>query len=194
VNAYELAEKIESMADAAEVQTSEAHAKWHRDIADMLRQQADRIAELEKVIQLNNEVLKPMLIDCIKRNLSVIDANLFFAKYDSVRGTKERITPQTKPLSEPVAWIRNGDDQLSLVKEKDDGYMVWKPLYLAPQTKPHPKCDEACMYLCTAKPLSDEEICKLFNEHTGLGVNQKEALQADLIVFARAIEERHGIK
>ena len=48
MNAYELADEIESMADAAEVQTSEAHAKWHRDIANMLRQQADRIAELEK--------------------------------------------------------------------------------------------------------------------------------------------------
>ena len=44
------------------------------------------------------------------------------------------------------------------------------------------------------KPLSDEEICKIYVENTGLGVNQKEALQADLIVFARAIEERHGIK
>ena len=29
----------------------------------------------------------------------------------------------------PVAWIRSGDDQLSLVKGKSDGYMIWKPLY-----------------------------------------------------------------
>jgi len=42
----------------------------------------------------------------------------------------------------PVAWIRSGDDQLSLVKGKNDGYMVWKPLYTAPQIK----------------ELSDEEI------------------------------------
>ena len=48
---------------------------------------------------------------------------------------KDRIAELEKQ-SEPVAWIRSGDDQLSLVKEKDDGYMVWKPLYLAPQTKP----------------------------------------------------------
>jgi hypothetical protein len=35
----------------------------------------------------------------------------------------------------PVAWIRSGDDQLSLVKGPDDGYMVWKPLYAKPQVK-----------------------------------------------------------
>ncbi|CAB4121479.1 hypothetical protein UFOVP11_62 [uncultured Caudovirales phage] len=37
------------------------------------------------------------------------------------------------------------------------------------------------------KKLTDEEICKIFNEHTGLGIHQKEADKADLIVFARAI-------
>jgi hypothetical protein len=35
--------------------------------------------------------------------------------------------------------------------------------------------------------LTDEEICKIFNEHTGLGIHQKEADKADLLVFARAI-------
>jgi hypothetical protein len=34
----------------------------------------------------------------------------------------------------PVAWIRSGDDQLSLVKGEDDGYMVWKPLYTSPHS------------------------------------------------------------
>ena len=34
--------------------------------------------------------------------------------------------------NEPVAWIRSGDDQLSLVKGEDDGYMFWKPLYTHP--------------------------------------------------------------
>ena len=41
-----------------------------------------------------------------------------------------------QPEQEPVAWIRSGDDQLSLVKVEDDGYMVWKPLYTAPPSKP----------------------------------------------------------
>ena len=37
------------------------------------------------------------------------------------------------------------------------------------------------------RELTDEEICKIFNEHTGLGIHQKEADKADLLVFARAI-------
>jgi hypothetical protein len=37
------------------------------------------------------------------------------------------------------------------------------------------------------RDLTDEEICKIFNEHTGLGIHQKEADKADLLVFARAI-------
>ena len=113
MNAYELADKLQ-----------ELDAKLHLIVlfksAQMLRQQADRIAELEK-------------------------------------------------QGEPVAWIRSGDDQLSLVKEKDDGYMVWKPLYLAPQTK----------------PLSDEEIDKIIYSVDWA---------YDPVLLARAIEERHGIK
>jgi hypothetical protein len=48
--------------------------------------------------------------------------------------------------NEPVAWIRSGDDQLSLVRGKDNGYMIWKPLYTHP-----------------AKTLTDEEIIELFD-------------------------------
>jgi len=39
--------------------------------------------------------------------------------------------------NEPVAWIRSGDSQLSLVREKDDGYMIWKPLYTHQYERPH---------------------------------------------------------
>ena len=49
--------------------------------------------------------------------------------------------------NEPVAWIRDGDDQLSLVRQKDDGYMVWKPLYTHP-----------------VKELTDEEILEVIKE------------------------------
>ena len=41
-----------------------------------------------------------------------------------------------QPEQEPVAWIRSGDDQLSLIKGENDGYMIWKPLYTAPPSKP----------------------------------------------------------
>ena len=43
------------------------------------------------------------------------------------------------------------------------------------------------LYTHPVKELTDEEICKIFNEHTGLGIHQKEADKADLLVFARAI-------
>ena len=121
MTAYELAEKAQGLAYEIPADWSSGEPKnVATDIANMLRQQADRIAELEK-------------------------------------------------QGEPVAWIRSGDDQLSLVKEKDDGYMVWKPLYLAPQTK----------------PLSDEEIDKIIYSVDWA---------YDPVLLARAIQERHGIK
>jgi hypothetical protein len=50
------------------------------------------------------------------------------------------------------------------------------------------KLDEGTpLYTHPVKELTDEEICKIFNEHTGLGIHQKEADKADLLVFARAI-------
>lgn len=115
MNAYELADRI-----------AELEKKLQESALDYISvcSQADehyaRVQESEKVIQLNNEVLKPMLIDCIKRNLSVIDANLFFAKYDSVRGTKERITPQTKTLTNDE--IREIGDECEL---KNNGILNW---------------------------------------------------------------------
>jgi hypothetical protein len=114
MNAYELADRLTTPRSSGE----EAMLVINHAIP-MLRQQADRIAELEK-------------------------------------------------QGKPVAWIRSGDDQLSLVKEKNDGYMVWKPLYLSPQTK----------------PLSNEEIWDIWNKN-GIEVPYE---------FAKAIEERHGIK
>ncbi len=55
--------------------------------------------------------------------------------------------------------------------------------------KPHPKCDKACMYLCQTKPLSNDEIDKLADEYLSDYFNMQETIN-----FARAIEERHGIK
>jgi hypothetical protein len=140
MTAYELAE-IMTVHDESRI--------WEHglEIANMLRQQADRIAELEgEVSHLKH----------INKNWSISEG-----------WALQRIAELEKQ-SEPVAWIRSGDDQLSLVKEKDDGYMVWKPLYLAPQTK----------------PLSDEEIISMF-EHPD---------DFSCIEYARVIEERHGIK
>ena len=64
----------------------------------------------------------------------IIDAN----------NLNQNIGQFVKPTNEPVAWIRDGDDQLSLVRQKDDGYMVWKPLYTH-----------------SVKELTDEEIIEI---------------------------------
>ena len=60
--------------------------------------------------------------------------------------------------------------------------------------KPHPKCDKACMYLCQTKPLSDEEIWELHQEHIDEIPCGHSMKTIGFVEFARAIEERHGIK
>ena len=69
--------------------------------------------------------------------------------------------------NEPVAWIRSGDDQLSLVKGEDDGYMVWNPLYTHP-----------------AKTLTDDEILELTKDST---IFEYREFDDDMVRFARAI-------
>lgn len=53
--------------------------------------------------------------------------------------------------------------------------------------KPHPQCDEACMFLCQAIPLSDGELKLLINKYVA------QDSTCDAHEFARAIEEAHGI-
>ena len=119
MNAYELAEIVDKWA------YSES-AEYLTDAANMLRQQADRIAELEK-------------------------------------------------QGEPVAWMEYIQDEEWEVwyiepTNLPEGHS-YKPLYLAPQTK----------------PLSDEEIKEVW-------IKRPANTAEDVIKFARAIEERHGIK
>jgi hypothetical protein len=47
MNANELADVIDKLADAAELQTSHSHAEWHRNIADFIRQQQAEIEALK---------------------------------------------------------------------------------------------------------------------------------------------------
>ena len=56
--------------------------------------------------------------------------------------------------NEPVAWM-NVEGQFN----KKETWLFPIPLYTHPvKDKPHPKCDEACMYLCQMRELTDEEI------------------------------------
>jgi hypothetical protein len=89
--------------------------------ANVIRFQADRIAELEHM----------------NKNWSISESLAL-----------QRIAELEKASSKPVAWIRNGDDQLSLVKEKDDGYMQWKPLYTHSHKELSDEEIETIMYKC----------------------------------------------
>jgi len=92
--------------------------------------------------------------------------------------------------NEPVAWMYerpNGASKLSFVKEK----MLWEdmteiPLYTHPAKtltdKPHPKCDEACMYLCKMREITDEEKWKLWGECPNGLVYDRVMMFADLVL------------
>ena len=126
MNAYELAEALEK---GELIEFFEKHTQFWKvavvkDSATILRQQANRIAELEK-------------------------------------------------QGEPVAWMEYIQDEEWEVwytepTDLPEGHS-YKPLYLAPQTK----------------PLSDEEIDSIIYSVDWA---------YDPILLARAIEERHGIK
>ena len=124
MTAYELADELQKHG-----LNGDNHGLFNKRIQNMLRQQADRIAELEN-------------------------------------------------KSKPVAWMEYIQDEEWEVwyTEPTDlpkGHF-YKPLYLAPQTK----------------PLSDEEIIEIFNQIWNDGGNTNGVMHR----FARAIEERHGIK
>ena len=77
--------------------------------------------------------------------------------------------------NEPVAWmIIDVDNGKSLQFEENKFSEINIPLYTAPQTK----------------PLSDEEIIKIRQATKATTAEN----WADTLAFARAIEERHGIK
>ena len=156
MNAYELADYIQ--------ENYVTNGNDIEKLANMLRQQADRIAELEKQLDLHKN-----------------------AHHKCVEIMQEK-------HSEPVAWMQmhhkdNIPTKFSPVKVWEDDI----PLYTTPQTK----------------PLSDEEIEQFAKRKANqilmdlLMPDVGEPKKIDwnigctnqhLVNFARAIEERHGIK
>jgi hypothetical protein len=92
-----------------------------------------------------------------------------------------RLVEELDKQGKPKAWIRE-DGVIAFFKQKeiDDQGFKWQPLYLAPQTK----------------PLSDEEITFLWHKSMGLAISDENLKNniSHASIFARAIEERHGIK
>lgn len=98
-----------------------------------------------------------------------------------------RLVEELDKQSEPVAWIiqsKYGTPQLNWdarYRVRYDSTVVKQasiPLYTTPQTK----------------PLSDEEIWELHQEHIDEIPCGHSMKTIGFVEFARAIEERHGIK
>jgi len=153
-------------------------------LEEIIKQQADRIAELEKGLELVKDAYCARDSECrqLKDRIAELEKDLHMTE----RHYERLCTGQNKPekfwsntpsfadqfkQSEPVAWMSSVNGETVYVGyEPADGYLAI-PLYTAPQTK----------------PLSDEEIIKLF---WGASWGTDE----DVVKFVRAIEERHGIK
>jgi hypothetical protein len=71
--------------------------------------------------------------------------------------------------NKPVAWMSQGGDVTrSKAYFEEMGFKDLIPLYTHPvKDKPHPKCDEACMYLCQMRELTDEEIMEVATINLG---------------------------
>ena len=134
MNAYELADELQKHG-----LNGDNYGLFNKRIQNMLRQQADRIAELEQ-------------------NLSAYIVELELHK---------AMIQDLEKQSEPVAWM-SPDGKVS----QTEGKLFYIPLYTTPQTK----------------PLSDEEIKAIAAQ------NRTDLSIPAYISFARAIEERHGIK
>ena len=59
--------------------------------------------------------------------------------------------------------------------------------------KPHPQCDEACMFLCQSTPLNDDEISEILDKH-GFNEVQIAGEYINIVGLIRDIEKAHGIK
>ena len=112
MNAYELAKELDACFTRADWNVLEA--------ATMLRQQADRIAELEKAVKDALEI-----------------------------GIAEGFIKAHKTSAEPVAWMIQYKDRHKFVFEKplnSEHILACEPLYTTPQTKPLTE-QEALEYL-----------------------------------------------
>jgi hypothetical protein len=170
MNAYELADEFDWM-------TEEKIVQWCNDVVNMLRQQADRIAELEKTIQDGIQAFG-------KVQDQMLDNKFAFPRWSKEKEMFDSWVSHEKQSVEPVAWIKKdtliflgnyefGSITIQVQKQKDDEFDI--PLYTTPQIK----------------ELSDEEIEKLQAEHTEKGhfadtLNVKD--------FARAILKKASEK
>ena len=96
-------------------------------------------------------------------------------------------------MNKPVAWmyrVNNSFNTFSTIEPPDDAYDegTLVPLYTHPvKDKPHPKCDEACMYLCQMRELTDEEIMEIVADKYEKGHGRYIDTKLFFVEFAKAI-------
>ena len=158
-------------------------------LEEISKQQADRIAELEKqcealadeyAIQVNEVCKLSYEIENLKAGL-LSHNDIYPAKDESFDRTASHMANEYVSHYEPTAWINH------IKQTGGDFYELnvsgrGEPLYRhPPQTK----------------PLSDEEIEQIAKQHLAAHaqfIGAGEVCYEGEIEFARAIEERHGIK
>ena len=95
--------------------------------------------------------------------------------------------------TKPVAWmdeetgcfVYSQYDYDDLDEHGKDGLI---PLYTHPvKDKPHPKCDEACMYLCRMRELTDEEIMEIVADKYEKGHGRYIDTKLFFVEFAKEI-------
>ena len=175
MNAYELAEKAEGLAYEIPADWSSGEPKnVATDIAAMLRQQADRIAELEKVIQHGIKAFGEIQNQQLKNKFGISISTEEYQK------THEGFST--------IAEVIAKHEAIPSRKEAIDKAREWLKDYRIDSIVVEPQ----------AKPLSDEEINQIadqFKEGEHWTRDTKWVIpESDFVNFARAIEERHGIK
>jgi hypothetical protein len=184
MNAYELADSLETKGKRfiEDASYTNAHYKLEEitegKAANMLRQQADRIAELEKL----NSFLNEKLLDAMEQ----------VNKFALTLAT----TPQTKPLTE--------EEVNQIIKQQDWFSMTWvdmvrkieKIIYSKNSTVPDGLTDPKSYYIGyedgkAQTKLSDEEIIEAVKDHFVGAMKLGIVLTNDNVLgFARAIEAK----
>lgn len=95
-------------------------------------------------------------------------------------------------INKPVAWGWYDLEIKRFFPHWDEDLMENKegciPLYTNPvKDKPHPKCDEACMYLCRMRELTDEEIMEIVADKYEKGHGRYIDSKLFFVEFAKAI-------
>ena len=140
--------------------------KWEERWSKRCQRQQDRIVELEKQLELHKNA-HHKCVEMMQAKQSEPVAWTWFS-------SEENTSPYTQMTGYTTeCWSWNKPDESVKV---DEGTLM--PLYTTPQTK----------------PLSDEEIIKIYNSIRSDKDMTWEEWCKEEIEFARAIEKEHGIK